>query len=273
MSAGRRAITPELAGASGAVQLSNGAITPGRGLCRQRGVALLLVLWVLAVLSTLLAALAATVQLQHRQARWQADYTQALFAAQAGLGLAVMALQARDPRARWVADGQPHATHFGATELAVSVRSERGKLDLNAAPVGDLRRLLLACGASPAISQTVAQALQRQRNGDTPLRTLEEFRELDGVSLALYRQVAPLLTVWSGQAQPDPALAPAALAKALGLPVAHPAAASLPQSGPIFTIDSDARLPSGGRAALRVTLMLTSVKEGARPYRVLRWQE
>jgi general secretion pathway protein K len=76
--------------------------------------------------------------------------------------------------------------------------------------------------------------------------------------------------VWSGQAQPDPAFTPASLAKALGQPVVRAAGAD---PGQIFTVVSEARLPNGYRTTLQATLMLTSVKEGARPFRVLRWQE
>lgn len=241
---------------------------------RQRGVALLVVLWVLALLSLLLAALAATVQLQLRQAQWSGAQTQALFAAEAGIEQAVIALQARDPKARWAADGQPHAGRLGEAEQVVKVRSERGKLDLNAAPLTAVRRLMVGLGASLDASERIAQALQQQRNGPTPLRTLEEFRQLPGMSFELYRQVVPLVTVWSGEAQPDPSLAPPGLNRALGLPAAHAADPALgAEAGQIFTLDSEARLPDGGHAELRVTLMLTSGKEGARPYRVLRWQE
>jgi general secretion pathway protein K len=237
---------------------------------RQRGVALLLVLWVLAVLSTLLGMLAATVQLQNRQSQWLVAHTRGLFAAEAGLSQAVMALQARDPSARWRADGVPHALRFAGVELAVSVHSERGKLDLNAAPMGGIRRLLETCGATPGAVSPLLEALARQRNDPVPLRTLEEFRELPGMSFTLYRCLAPWVTVWSGQAQPDLAFTPAPLAKVLGLPVVSSHNAD---PGQIFTVISEARLPNGYRSTLRATVMLTSVKEGARPFRVLGWQE
>lgn len=237
---------------------------------RQQGIALLLVLWLLALLSVLLAALAATVQLQHRQSAWLSGHTQALLAAEAGLSLAVMALQAREPRERWAADGQPHRAELGRAELWVRVRSERGKLDLNAASAADVRRLLLACGADAAVSTDVSQALEQRRNGPAALRTLEELGQLPGMTYALYRCVQGLVTVWSGAEQPDPSLAPARLARALGLPVVHVGDA---QPGQIFTIVSTARLADGQRATLHTTLMLNPAKEGARPYRVLRWQE
>jgi general secretion pathway protein K len=236
----------------------------------QRGVALLMVLWVLAVLSTLLGALAAAVQLQNRQAQWQVAHTRAISAAEAGLSQAVMALQARDPKARWPADGVPHELRFDEAQLSVSVYSERGKLDLNAASTQDVGRLLTFCGADPQALASSLETLTRQRLDPVPLRTLEEFRQMPGMSYALFRCMAPWITVWSGQAQPDPGFTPVPLAKALGLPVVRSPGAD---PGQMFTVVSQALLPNGDRATLQATLMLTSVKEGAKPFRVLRWQE
>ena len=59
---------------------------------RQQGVALLVVLWVLAVLSLLLGGLAGWVQLESRQALWLRQNTHALLAAEGGLNMAVQGL-------------------------------------------------------------------------------------------------------------------------------------------------------------------------------------
>jgi len=80
---------------------------------RQRGAALLLVLWVLALLSVLLGGLAGWVQLQSRQALWLRQHTQTLLAAQAGIA-EVMA------QGQWVADGRSIALTFDDARLQVS---------------------------------------------------------------------------------------------------------------------------------------------------------
>lgn len=232
---------------------------------------MLLVLWVLALLSSLLAGLAGWVHLQNRQALWQRQHTEGLLAAEAGLSLAVVALTERNPAARWRADGRSHTLQFDDAMLTISVRSERGKLDLNAAMATDVARVLQANGATPAQASDVAHALDQRRGaGQSPLRMLEEVRELPGMTQKLYRQTLPYLTLWSGEARPDPALAPAPLAHALSLPAGNSLAS---EPGPILTVRSRARLPGGYTTTLRVTLLLNPSKEGARPYRVLRWQE
>ncbi|MDR6711381.1 general secretion pathway protein K [Pseudomonas hunanensis] len=235
---------------------------------RQRGAALLLVLWVVGLLSIVLAGLAISVQLQQRQALWQGNQTQAAFAAQAGFNLAVANLLRNDPT-RWLADGQQHPLRFADCMLRVSVTSERGKLDLNASPASSLEKLLRASGASRATAKSITQALGKRRN-EVPLRMLEEFRELPGMTYAVYARALPLITVWSGNTHPDPSLAAPALAKLLGLPRYNGPALD---PGQILTVSSEASLPSGFTAHLKATFVLLPAHAGGKPYRVLRWQD
>ena len=238
---------------------------------RQRGVALLLVLWVLALLSTLLAGLVGWVHLQNRQALWQRQQTQALLAAEAGIGMAVLAQLDRDPVRHWRADGQPHALQFDEASLAVSLTSEAGKLDINAAPVDSLARLVVACGGSAEQSAQLSQALNQRRRGDrAPLRTIEEVRELAGMDQHRYTCASAHLTLWSGLPAPDARLASPWLRRALKLPQSS---ATTTEAGPVITLQSRATLPGGFSKTLTVTLLLNPSKEGVRPYRVLRWQE
>lgn len=237
---------------------------------RQDGAALLVVLWVLALLGTLLAGVASLVILQNRQALWQSQQTRGLMVAEAGVALAVEALSRRDTRARWQADGRVQLQRFDDAELRIRVRSERGKLDLNSALSDDFARLLQACGAAPDPARSLARELDRRRARTTPVRMLEELGELPGMSQQLYQCAMPHMTVWSGETRPIPELATPLLTRALNLPRARGLST---QGDQTFSITSRALLPSGHRSTVRLTLMLNPPKEGARPYRVLRWQE
>lgn len=234
----------------------------------QRGAALLLVLWVIGLLSVLLGGLAVAVQLQQRQALWQGRQTQALLAAEAGLELAVANLARRDAQ-RWQADDALHVQAFAGSTLRIRVSSERGKLDLNATPPAALEQLLRASGASAGRAKQITQALRTRRN-KVPLRMLEEFRQLPGMSYALYERVLPSITLWSGTAEPDPALIEPQLARALGVRRRSSAAAD---AGQILSVHSQASLAGGFSARLQVTLVLLPAHTGSKPYRVLRWQQ
>jgi len=237
---------------------------------QQKGVALLLVLWVLALLSILLAGLAGWVQLESREALWERQHTEAILAAEAGINLAVVGLTDPAQRLAWGADGRPHSLAFERTQVQVSVFSERGKLDLNAASADDFAHLLQACGGA-SHARELAQALEQRRgNGQPPLRVIEELRQLPGMNQALFACMAPNVTLWSGQERPDPVFATPLLQRVMSLPNLKISGAD---PGPILTLYSVAQLPSGFSATLAVTLLLNPSTEGARPYRVLHWQE
>ncbi|MGB3125963.1 MAG: type II secretion system minor pseudopilin GspK [Pseudomonas sp.] len=231
---------------------------------RQRGAALLLVLWVLALLSVLLGGLAGWVQLQSRQALWLRQHAQTVLAAEAGIAL-VMAEQ------RWVADGRDIPLTFDDAQLHVSLRSERGKLYLINAEADDLTRLALACGATQAQATQLVKAIAaRRKQGLVPFRVLEEVRQLPGMTQALYSQLLPEITLWSDLDRPDPAFASPLMRTALNLPHPHAEGAD---PGEMLVIDSRAERPGGYEARLQVTVLLSPSEDGAQPYRVLRWQE
>ena len=238
---------------------------------RQRGVALLLVLWALATLSLLLGGLAGWVQLETRQAAWQRQHTQSLLAAQAGTSLALQALLDVNRRPRWIADGRGVPLAFDDARLVVRVSSERGKLDLNAASDEDITRVAQACGADRDQATRLGRALQARRNGiAAPLRVIEELRQVPGMTQALYERMAPHVTLWSGLARPDAAFASPLLRSALNLP--QPIAMGA-DPGSVLSIDSQAQLPGGVIARLQTTVLLSPSEDNAQPYRVLRWQE
>lgn len=238
---------------------------------RQKGIALLLVLWALALLSLLLGGLAGWVQLETRQGLWQRQHTQALLAAEAGMNQAVQALLDKSHRPRWIADGRGTPLRFDEAQLVVGVTSERGKLDLNAAQVDDVSKVAQACGATRNQAAQLVKALQARRGGDEPpLRVIEELRQLPGMTQVLYSRLLPEVTLWSGLDRPEPAFATPLLKRVLNMPNQAAVGAD---PGDVVTIESQAQLPSGYSARLQTTVLLNPSEGNAQPYRVLRWQE
>lgn len=98
---------------------------------RTRGVAFVLVLWVIAMLAILLGSFSLIARTENLQARHLFDTTQARYAAEAGLNLAVYELRKADPLERWVGDGRPYRFNYGGAEIEVQITDESGKIDLN----------------------------------------------------------------------------------------------------------------------------------------------
>ncbi|WEN15300.1 type II secretion system protein GspK [Rhodanobacter sp. AS-Z3] len=274
----------------------------------QRGVALLLVLWACTLLAILLGGYAALARTEGLQARYQFAQTQAHYAAEAGLMRAAYALQDPQPKQRWMADGRLYSFHYNDATVTVRAIDEGGKVDLNTASPEVLLTLFEAAGLQPVPAQVVADHVVDWRTlpvadadassgrGDylaagrnyaprhAPFASVEELQMVLGITPALYRQLAPVLTIWSGSTSPDPNTAPPlALAAIPGMTpeqrqqieAARQRNAKDPRlvlgAGTTHSIRSEAKLADGTRAILRATIRLQAGQ--VQPYVVLRWQE
>ena len=277
---------------------------------RQRGVALLLVLWACTLLAILLGGYAVLARTQAQQTRYQFAQTQAHYAAEAGLMRAIQALQDPDAKRRWAGDGREYPFRFDSAAVQVSIVDEDGKVDLNAATPEVLQALFRAAGLDAAAAARLAANVRDWRSFVTvpgqaergraeyaaagrdyaprhgPFATVEELQQVLGMTPALYRKLEPAITIWSGRAMPDPNTAPPlALAAIPGLDPQqvqaaqaarqrNAAAGGPPIGGGItHSIRSQAVLADGTRAAIRATIRLRPDGAGMQPYTVLRWQE
>jgi len=98
----------------------------------QRGIALVLVLWVLLLLTIITGTFALMARMDRIEANTLLSGTQARLSAEAALNLAVLAL--RDPvdETRMRADGRSYVQDIDGIRLEVNAIDERGKLDINA---------------------------------------------------------------------------------------------------------------------------------------------
>jgi general secretion pathway protein K len=274
----------------------------------QRGVALLLVLWACTLLAILLGGYAALARTEGLQARYQFAQTQAHYAAEAGLMRAVYGLQDPQTKQRWIGDGRPYTFHYDNATVTVRAIDEGGKVDLNAASPDVLQGLFRAAGLEPAQAQSLADHVVDWRNPagldseaasqraayvaegrgygprHGPFASVEELQMVLGMTPALYRRVAPAVTIWGGNASPDPNTAPPlALAAIPGMTPQQQAEIESARrknardsqlvlgSGTTHSIRAEATLADGTRAVLRAAIRLQAGQ--ARPYSVLRWQE
>lgn len=206
---------------------------------RQRGVAFIVVLWLLALITILLGSFALLARGESLQARHLLDNTQGRYAAEAGVNLAVFALAAPDPLVRWIPDGRSYAFEFAGATVDIQVIDESGKLDINAAELPLLEAFLRGSGLEALDAQALAAAIVDWRDPDDLLLpngaedneyeaagltylpknalfdTLSELQQVLGMNHDLYRRLAPSLTVHSGMSVPNAAFAPAAVLAAL----------------------------------------------------------
>lgn len=208
-----------------------------------RGAALLLVLWLLVLLTGLISVFALTARTEGLQGRFLGRSTAARYAAEAGIEVAALHLQGVDTAMRWIPDGRANNFTFEGQQIEVRVLDESAKVDLNVAAPDLLIGLMIAVGVGQDRARQLSGAILDWRDGDSllnaeggaedpqyaaadlpygakdrPFETVSELRQVLGVDQALYVKLLPHLTVYTGQARPNPAFASAPVLQALGLP-------------------------------------------------------
>lgn len=287
---------------------------------RQRGVALILVLWACALLTIMLGGFAVLARTEGTQARYQFAQVRARYAAEAGVARAVAALGDPDLSQRWRSDGQSYRFTFNQADIRVRITSEDGKIDLNAAMPKVLEKLIESVGEKPDAAHALAAAIVDWRDTDDntrpggaeadryesegrdygprngPFASIDELQLVLGMSAKLYRQLEPLLTIWSGRNMPDPAYAPARVLAALPGMSQKSASAyvrkrhqgelsgrmpDLPGGMQVFagnpgtthSIVSTATMADGTHAVIRATIRKRGNQPNGLPYVVLQWRE
>ena len=274
-----------------------------------RGAALLLVLWLVALLTALVGAYALTARIEALQGRVGSRGAMAQEIARAGMEYALVRVADRNQETHWQPNGRAYAWRFDGHDVQVRIIDETGKVDLNQADVPLLSRLMQVLGEPPDASDALAAAIVDWRDADdlgqpvggaedgdyaaagrpygakdAPFETIAELEQVLGMTPDLYARLEPFLTLYSGRGQPDATYAQGPVLVAMGMDAtawlaqreAAGAAGALQLVGTgsgTYSIESRARLADGRETSLR-----TVVRAGASPvpgsaYTLLRWEE
>lgn len=209
---------------------------------RQRGAALLLVMWLIALLAALIGGFAMSARIESMQGRVVSQGVVAEQAARAGIEYAMVRLIEQDQRRRWLPDGRPYTWRLGNAQVRLRIVDEQGKVDLNAAQAPLLAGLFRAVGVERDQAERLAAAVIDWRDPDllaqpagggedrdyeaaelpygakdAPFETQAELLQVLGMTPQIYAKVEPYITVFSGRDQPEPAFAQSVVLTAMGL--------------------------------------------------------
>jgi general secretion pathway protein K len=199
----------------------------------QGGVALVLVLWVITLLTVIAANFAFSMRGEAHITRNLLFAAQAQAQADGGVWRAVYELLKPPGDAqRWQGNGLVHQLNTAEAELLISILDESGKIDLNAAPEDLLKGLFLSVGIGQEAAVSLADAIVDWRDPDklkrlhgaeeteyraagkeyvpsnAPFETLDELQRVMGMTPELYRKLAQSLTVYSRQQSVNALVAP-----------------------------------------------------------------
>lgn len=190
----------------------------------EEGVALVLVLWALALMLVVAASFVLASRTDTLVVRNSVAMARAEAAADAAVRRAVFEVlqPSTDPNA-WKADGLERDWAFEDARLKVGVRDESAKIDLNTASDALLKGLFASAGLGDEEAARLLDAVLDWRDGDSlarpngaeeadyraaglawrpanaPFQAIEELQLVLGMRPDLYRRLAPSITVFSRQ--------------------------------------------------------------------------
>jgi general secretion pathway protein K len=207
-------------------------LLPGTALNRQKGIALVMVLWIMLLVTITTGAYTLMARMDLLEAHTVISGTRARLAAESGLNLAVLGLRDPDESTRIVPDGRPYFYQIRDVLVEVQVTDERGKVDINTADEATLQRLFHAHGMEEENASLLATAvldwvdtdeIERANGAELPTYQsqglsmgpanrsfimVEEVLQVLGMSWELYRRIEPGISVYSDSGEPNPAYAP-----------------------------------------------------------------
>lgn len=260
---------------------------------RQRGFALLIVLWTLALLALLGSTVLATARQDAQQARNLRDAAVLQAAAHGAVQQAIFRLLDNSNR-HWPADDVPRPVQIGSTMVVVRIQDENDKVNPNIAASALLRALLVQVGANPMVASNVADAIAAWRLGGgapgqtsattalyaaagrayapsgAPFGSLDELGDVLGMTPELLLRLRPHLTLYTDD-DPDAATRDPVVARALAA-MGDASTGAAPEGPQVVSITARARGRGRAQFAEREVVRSNAKPEGRR-YDVLDYEQ
>jgi general secretion pathway protein K len=199
---------------------------------RERGVALVLVLWVAVLLSVIASSFIMERRAETLVVSNSISIARAAAIADAGISRAVFEMYRTDNAPEtWKRDGTVQNWSFDGVPVKVEIRDESAKIDINTAADALLRGLFLSLGIADEEASKIVDAILDWRDPDSlrrpngaeepeyraagldykpanaPFQAIEELQLVLGMRPDIYRRIAPSITVFSRQPGINPPLA------------------------------------------------------------------
>jgi general secretion pathway protein K len=268
---------------------------------RQNGMALIVVLWLVVLLSIMAAGHSRNVHTDTTLASRQVQSAKARALAEAGINHIILEMLAADTDKKLPVDGSLFNVRVGEDDVTIAIRDATGFVDLNAAKPELLEAALEACGVGEAARRTLVDTILDWRDKDDLTRlhgvedddyfaagvawtsrdgafqAVDELKYLPGMNQSRYDCLAPFVTVHSGKGGLNMEYAPPALITALTgeeVPSVEPDNDDGNTSGPrngTFHVYASASGSSGTVAAIEAVIEISRASKS--PYTVVDWRE
>ncbi len=275
---------------------------------RQRGMALVIVLWLIVLLSVMAVGHASNVHSETRLAMQHLESAKARALAESGIQRAIVSLLLRNGGPAWPVNGTPRRLVIDDREVTVAVRDATGLVDLNAADAGLLGALIATTGDDPLQQEKLVDAILDWRDSDNlthlhgaeddayraaglawtardaAFSSVDELRYVFGMTAKRFAAVIPYVTVHSGRGVLNLEFAPPSLISALTGQTLdtyenndgftpqerQPHVASAPRNG---TYHIYASATGNGKVTVSVEAVIRIAPTAEHAYSILYWRE
>ena len=194
---------------------------------RQQGVALVIVIWILTLLTLMAGSFAMTMRRDSSVSFAIKSNAEALAQAESGIIMAQFMLMQTDPELAWQADGRVYQLFNSGGEVRIRILSESGKVDINTSNETQLAALINSVVYDDWQQQALLNAILDWRDADDDTRTqgaerrqyrmaglsygpsngafqsVEDLMLVLGMNEAIFNYLQPFITIYSGQAEID----------------------------------------------------------------------
>ena len=194
---------------------------------KQKGFALVLVLWVLSLLTIMAGSFALSMRREAAIVTGSSNNAQAMAVAESGLAIAEFMLLNPDQQQRWRTDGSIYQIDYADSRVRIRLLSETGKIDLNSADQALLQGLMTYAPVDEELQTKLVSAILDWRDADDlvniegaekeeyedaglsyhprnkPFESIEELQMVLGMNEQVFKWLEKLVTIYSGQSKPD----------------------------------------------------------------------
>lgn len=198
---------------------------------KQKGMALVLVLWILSLMTIMAGSFALSTQRESAMLRHAHERSRAIALAEGAIYYTMLMLSIPDPKLQWQADGRPYLWRGKDIPVEVRIQDEGGKIDLNMAQESSLKTVFRLMGLQEEVGNQLCDALLDWRDQDEMKRAsgaelpeyearglralpqnrqflvMDEVQGVLGMNPALYRRLQAWFTLYSMSDGLDPAKA------------------------------------------------------------------
>jgi general secretion pathway protein K len=194
---------------------------PVPAVLQQRGIALVVVLWMMVLLTVMAGSYSSTTRTESLSIAQHLHGSKARALAEAGIWMAVNDLIKPEAGRLWLPDGTSKSVFYDGNEINIQIQDEAGKIDLNTASQAILESFIGSMANDEITVRHVVDSILDWRDRDNlvrvngaedadydsggldydskdgPFNTVEELRLVAGMTELLFQKIRSALTVHS----------------------------------------------------------------------------